>query len=51
MSNYNLIPSPSAPPCAAHFTGQVRMVRSCKNDNVKCDGLAMVARGISSDNG
>ena len=27
------------------------MVRSCKNDNVKCDGLAMVARGISSDNG
>ena len=31
--------------------GQVRMVRSCKNDNVKCDGLAMVARGISSDNG
>ena len=30
---------------------EVRMVRSGENDNVKCDGLAMVARGISSDNG
>ena len=27
------------------------MVRSVEDDNVKCDGLAMVARGLSSDNG
>ena len=29
----------------------MRMVGLGENDNVKCDGLAMVARGISSDNG
>ena len=29
----------------------MRMVRLGENDNVKCDGLAMLARGISSDNG
>ena len=27
------------------------MVRLGEIDNFKCDGLAMVARGISSDNG